>query len=532
LSHSLTINLTIGEVVYTASPSMSGSDKWLDGALVQEWREIVAPSDHAFLRVYFDSRVYTDDSTRFDVTVENVLNIEGATSVVYDLDVLVDDVSVFSKSALTHYWLTRWRKVFYSSGFTPSTITPDFTLSNQAKATIPYLDLVPDTVYDSSGASFEILGQGALHNPMNDVGARPEIAPYPGWAANYLAKRNPLQLDFVLLANDRAGSWPVHIRESDGTLVSIDTRPNFWLDSRAETDGLPLGDLSACGTLYPDIAHQPSLGYIPYLITGDRYYCDEMAFWANLCLIGTWQSTGYDTRRGAQGLLKPNETRGIGWALRNLGDAAAYLPDNQTTLKAYFADKIDNNLVYLDTVAETPGPLGVAWLSIRADIYPYIRAALWEHTFVAWAIGRCNDQGFSGGTTYKNQIVTFQNTLFNSGETYQREFAAPYELWIGNQTPDLVYYETLGDVFTNTYSPTYTPTQFAGFYGSNARLMLLDAIKLGLSGAQSAYDYLYPFIAVDVLNNGLSDLEISPGWALNPLSDSTESSHILSFRVQ
>ena len=30
-----------------------------------------------------------------------------------------------------------------------------------------------------------------------------------------------------------------------------------------------------------DRAHQPSLAYIPYLMTGDLYYLEEMHFWAS-----------------------------------------------------------------------------------------------------------------------------------------------------------------------------------------------------------------------------------------------------------
>ena len=105
-------------------------------------------------------------------------------------------------------------------------------------------------------------------------------------------------------------------------------------------------------------AHQPSLAYIPYLVTGDRYYADEMKFWANYVLLETFQDGFYNARGGGHyqgpgsgtlihsgswGLLAPNETRGFGWGVRNLADAAAYLPD-EDPLKPYFAEKIAHNL--------------------------------------------------------------------------------------------------------------------------------------------------------------------------------------------
>jgi hypothetical protein len=56
---------------------------WLDGPLVREWRTVIAPSagpPHPFLRVIFDTRVYSDGDAHVSFTVENVLNQTGATT--------------------------------------------------------------------------------------------------------------------------------------------------------------------------------------------------------------------------------------------------------------------------------------------------------------------------------------------------------------------------------------------------------------------------------------------------------------------
>ena len=60
--------------------------------------------------------------------------------------------------------------------------------------------------------------------------------------------------------------------------------------------------------LIPDNAHQPSLAYVPYLLTGDRYYAEEMAFWANYGMLRTDPGDGV---RGSQGILANNEVRGL-----------------------------------------------------------------------------------------------------------------------------------------------------------------------------------------------------------------------------
>jgi len=136
---------------------------------------------------------------------------------------------------------------------------------------------------------------------------------------------------------------------------------------------------------------------VPYLVTGDRFFADEMAYWANFCLIGSFSSD--DNRKGAQGLLIGNEVRGIGWGLRNLGDAAAYLPD-ASPMKAYLASKVVNNLAYFDQYATSfySGRLETLFPRRRPEDGkpPYDKfmwISLWEQSYVAWAIDRVMQHG-------------------------------------------------------------------------------------------------------------------------------------------
>ena len=63
--------------------------------------------------------------------------------------------------------------------------------------------------------------------------------------------------------------------------------------SRSAGANGPAGDplLADRGYLYPDNAHQPSLAYIPYLLTGDRYDADQVAAWADFGLLSTFQDS-------------------------------------------------------------------------------------------------------------------------------------------------------------------------------------------------------------------------------------------------
>ena len=105
---------------------------------------------------------------------------------------------------------------------------------------------------------------------------------FPNWVPVYLTYKNPTELAVILKNGDLAGSWPMHLNQSDGNPMNIDQNPMFWMDPRGGqwgTQGVA-GDWNSRGPLSPETAHTPSLAFVPYLVTGDRYYVDEMKDWA------------------------------------------------------------------------------------------------------------------------------------------------------------------------------------------------------------------------------------------------------------
>jgi hypothetical protein len=517
------VKLQIGEAAYTAAlPKTASQDLWLSGPLVREQRFRVIPATasgqkHPFLSVIFDLRSYRDGEGRWDVTVENVSDKEGATQAVYAVDVSANGQKLFRQLVVTHHYLTRWRKVF-PIGLRAAQLLPDFRPYYEAQALPRYLSSITNAGPFPVGPLFGILQPGSLNPNMEDYGGREDLAPYPDWTARALIHKQPQQLQYVLAHGNLAGSWPIHLREPEGSLVSIDRRPGFWLDGRADAGDRPAGDLSATGPLAPDLAHQPSLAYVPYLLTGDRYYADEMKFWANYNLLGSWQDAAYNARGGKQGLLKDNQVRGFAWALRNLSDAAAYLPDDDP-LRGYFREKVENNLRWLDGYADrTNHPLGTLWEDKRPENEGATKVfiAPWEQNFLAWAIEHANQHGFADGWRARDKIARFQLSLFQSPE-FPRDYACPYLLAVGDQSPtgDVKYYRSLAQVFKNTYFPGgLDKTDIPGWYGVDARLSLMIGITNGWPGAQAAYDWLHPQIAVRPHVDGIPDLCRRAGWAI------------------
>jgi hypothetical protein len=536
------VALTTGSVTYTARlPDSASQDAWLSGPLVHEGRSVVAPTSsataaaHPFLRVVFDTRVYNDGKARVDVTVENVLDLADATTTTYDVAVTVAGRGVFARRGVEHYYLTRWRRVFEVGATPVSAVKMNLTPFHQARALPPFLTMIANVVTPASGSSYDILREGALDANMPAHGGRQELAPYPDWTARYLVYQHPVQRAMVIANGDLSGSWPIHVREAEGgvntglgteRLVSLDQRPTLWLDGRAAGNGvdhikggpMPIREYGSLNPgpgqspLIPDNAHQPSLAYVPYLITGDRYYAEEMAFWANYAMLRTY-------KRDARGLLINNEVRGIGWALRNLADAAAYYPEG-SPVRAYLGRKLLNNLQALDDYADAQDPAAnpfrILWIRMRPDGPQFI--SMWEQNYLAYAIDRANKHGFTGGLAHRDAIARLQLRLFTSDPDYPRAGAAPYVLGVGTPgSKGFDYYRTMAEIWNATKSHA---DPFAGHYGPEARLNLMIGVENGWSGARGAYDYLWPFIGTASAHcpNGGPDipyLACRAGWALD-----------------
>ena len=142
------VALTIQGRPYTAAVIPARTDPWLNGPLVVEYRSVVAPGMHPFLRVIFDVRSYNDGGGRVDATVENCLDADAADEVTYDVAITVDNRPVFQKPGVQHKYLSRWRKVFAAGGLVESAVTPDFASAIAAQAIPGYLPSVGEPARD------------------------------------------------------------------------------------------------------------------------------------------------------------------------------------------------------------------------------------------------------------------------------------------------------------------------------------------------------------------------------------------------
>ena len=164
---------------------------------------------------------------------------------------------------------------------------------------------------------------------------------------------------------------------------------------------------------------------MPYLITGDRFYLDEMKHWAHYTLTSYLAG-----RQGATGLIVVQQVRGAAWGLRDLSDAAAYAPDDDRD-KPYFISKLKNSLRFLDARAQsdTLDPLGSIY---RINGYApgskvQSQVPQWQNNYLSWALHHVIGHGFGpDGSIMRERIVKYQIKLLTSGPDFNPLDGARY----------------------------------------------------------------------------------------------------------
>ncbi|KRB83566.1 hypothetical protein [Duganella sp. Root198D2] len=429
------VRLNVGGVIYTADAAQLLASKpyktWLAGPLVDEW-QVSAPVlangvAHPHLAVRFAIRSYRvpgsgrPGPTRVDVTVENNWAYEpDPRNVTYDAEVVVNNQVVYNKAALSHFHHARWRKVFWSGAEPKVHVKHDIAyllgtraLPNYDRTVVPSQTGLARMKTDWEAADSGPMAMPLVNKYMPSTGGRPDIGLQHAWAATYLLSMDARARQVTVGLGDLAGSWPVHYRDKNtDQVVSIIEYP-YVRDQRIGSDSYnPLTQkhedmprctstvAGACSTPYtPDSAHQPSFAYLPYLLTGDTYYLDELQFWANWNLV----TMNPHYRALSKGLVKGNQVRGQAWSLRTLGHAAYITPDAHP-MKAYFNQVLKDNLDFYNTTFAGSATNQLGFIDNTATSYavaysgptgPSTGVAPWMDDFFTSTVGHLDEMGFT-----------------------------------------------------------------------------------------------------------------------------------------
>jgi hypothetical protein len=399
---------------------------------------------------------------------------------------------------------------------------------------------------------------GPVNPYMPTTGGRIDIGSLPSWSVMWLLSMDQRARDVMMAAADGSGSWSIHLRDENTdypvrtdnpTNARISTHPNLDWTGPLAVPRCVNNDYSLCASPYTaDTAHEPSLVYLPYLVTGDYYYLEELQFWA--------ASNPLETDPGnsglGQGLVRWQQVRGQAWSLRTLGQTAYITPDSHP-LKAYFNTQLDNNLNFYNQtyVVGNPNNLGV-YDGSGAGAFTVQGSAPWQDDFLTWSFGYLNELGFTKalpilqwkakysvgrmtdpgycwimGAAYYLKLFDANNKVLGSfADLYQANFTGP-TISFDNVTsaPTLqngVDFATLG---CNSQAQANWLGSVAGYpwavgsmigyanspmgYPANMQPALAAAVDSGIANAPQAW-------SVFQARNSKPDYRSVPQWAILP----------------
>ncbi|MFC5552232.1 hypothetical protein [Massilia aerilata] len=424
----LSVHANVGGVdYYVAAEDLLKSaapTTWLNGPVATEW-QVSAPlrtssgAAHPHLSARLAIRWYPGtNKARADVVVENDWAYEPSPqNFTYDASVIMGGMSVYTKAGLNHYHHARWRKLFWFNTATPEVNVKHNTAYLINSRAVPNYDqsiVTPESVLAGfktkwTGAITEPMAVGMAAPYMPGTGGRPEIGLLPGWSVSYLLSMDKRAKDVVLGTADLSGSWSSHYRDrKTDRPISVEDYPymttlglntDTYNKATKQYEYFPAcASSTACKTPNDhDSAHQANFAYLPYLVTGDYYYLEELQFWA------MWNSfssnPGY--REAGKGLYKSDQVRGQAWSLRTVAEAAYITPDTNA-LKATFTRLLNNNLDYYNstyTNNSSANSLGFIANGYAVNYDNNTGTGPWMDDFFTSVVGHTADLGFTNATS-------------------------------------------------------------------------------------------------------------------------------------
>lgn len=487
-----TLSASLAQAISSSKPFV-----WLNGPLVSEWFFSIPFQDGKGVRdrqltARFGVRSYgAGRPLRIEVVVENGWTfVPHPSDVGYDAEITLRGQTVYSQKDMVHYSHARWRKVFWWDDEPEIYVKPDLKYLKKTRIISNYDPAlrIPDRVVASLYAKYQAADNGPMgasivtkYMPM--TGGRMDIGPLPAYTVVWLLTMDPRAYDIVRSVGDTSGSWPIHYRnEKTGRPVTVAEYPFISTHGNLIGQGptpLPLVDHGKFPLLplHPDPAHQPSLAFIPYVVTGDYYYLEELQFWTEWNVFGTApENRGMD-----KGLVKWDQVRAQAWSLRTLAQTAFITPENDSLKKTLLRQLKANIDWYNQNYTNNPNAnkLHFALPPVRGPI----EVSPWQDDFLTWAAGYVVQLGYNNALPFLRWKAEYPTQRMINPD-YCWILGAPYRMEV--QKPDFSYFTNWKDAYRATFlkfvrngaTPETTPC--------NSEEMAA-AFKLGHVGEMTGY---------------------------------------------
>jgi hypothetical protein len=401
--------------------------------------------------------------------------------------------------------------------------------------------------------SYAPLQQGSYPPGMGAGGYHPSIGLLPEWDVLYLTTTSQKAYAGVVFNGYSAGRYGLHFRdETTQRPLRFSSYPNLVVGGGA---GIGSAGSSSKETYTPNAtgtepstwasSHHPSVGYLAYLVTGRWYFMEQVQFAATLNFLKNTDVTRNFSDGVFQSSAGANTTRGAGWAIRTLAQAACITPDDDLPLRTELLASLQANVDWHHAryVAQPNNPFG--WVQPYSD---YTGAgdnvyfeATWMQDFVTAAFGyaKALEPAIpAASATRLDQFFAWkaQSIIGRLGGTSASDFlycdAAQYTIAVApTDSPDFVtgkgpWFADWGRLYAATLNQpnpgvggdlrgAYFPDPTS--YWGNLQPAIAYAVQHGVPGALDAYKRMtsagnWPKI--------VSGFDGDPVWSVRPIGES------------
>jgi len=402
LTLTATLNFTSGQYSGTRQVDLGAAlkqalanspDYWLQGPLATQAR-VDIPLGAGPMHLTADVTAYADGSVTADVQFNNDItsiisgipyhNPGALAPQIYFTTVTFGDQS--QNYSITQYQYQDWHVVLNSEGIADHFVSSSQPPVFNAQHDLAYLEHSGAVLsYDRTTGVVPKLLQGWVNFHINQAGFGSPLAvngvtqymPMTGGRADigfttafntvWLMTGDPIAETMGLAQGDTAGAVPWNFKLANGHWLTPGDSPMVWTDPRSSTvtvaNQIPSGKLVSGWS--PDVNHEPNLAYVPYIMTGERWYLDRLN--AEAAYGEDINFPGVNSRLVAQGLgvaslantydivVNPViQTRGAAWGMREVQEAG-WIGKPGSFEQGFFVQATKDNWDYLQAImpAET-----------------------------------------------------------------------------------------------------------------------------------------------------------------------------------
>lgn len=276
---------------------------------------------------------------------------------------------------------------------------------------------------------YSVMRLAGVQAYMPNTGERSDIGPVTEPQAKFLQTWDQGAFELLMAQAEAAGTMPWHIRdETQSGPFDFRQHPNAtWYGSA--NAGSP--QVKAAGTpITLDSAHQPALSYVPFLLTEDAYFLEELQFQA------TWNWGVLPAQYRPSGV----QPRLLAWNLRTLAQCARA---TQTVTPRWLLDThywkaqldqtrrwFEQNYVFSDRPERqrfhVVGALDNSRGEPQAPEGTWVDP--WQDEFLATILGWVIHMGFSEWRPAFQWIIRSTIDRTSGGSGWVRAYATPYRI--------------------------------------------------------------------------------------------------------